>query len=66
MRKVSELSIGEAATLPTVGIPWAAALNVTAECDEITVTLLTLDVVDDLLRLSGLLRVGRRPDVRVS
>ncbi len=66
MRKVSELSIGEAATLPTAGIPWAAALNATAECDEITVTLLALDVVDDLLRLTGLLRVGRRPDVRVA
>ena len=66
MRKVSELRIGDAVTNPIPSTPWAAALNTTAECDEISVTLLSLDVVDDLLRLTGLLRVGDRPDIRVA
>lgn len=66
MRKVSEVRIGDAATDPTPSTPWAAALNTTAERDEVFITLLTLDVVDDLLRLTGLLRVGDRPDIRVA
>lgn len=65
MRKVSELRIGDAAALPQA-IPWAAAVNATAECEEISVTLLALDAVDGLLRLTGLLRVGERPDIRVA
>jgi hypothetical protein len=66
MRKVSELRIGADATPPTAEVPWASALNATVECDEISVTLLALDIVDDLLRLTGVIRVGDRPDIRVA
>ncbi|MDA8238158.1 MAG: hypothetical protein M0T75_09815 [Chloroflexi bacterium] len=45
---------------------WATALNATDEREEISITLLAMDVVDDLLRMNGLLRVSRRPDVRVA
>jgi hypothetical protein len=48
------------------GGPWAVALNETAATDEITVTLLALAVVDDVIRVSGIVRVVRRPDVRLS
>jgi hypothetical protein len=66
MRKVSELRIGAGARPSFADVPWATALNATAECGEISVTLLALDVVDDLLRLTGVLRVGDRPDIRVA
>jgi hypothetical protein len=66
MRRVSELRIA-ADTAPAIAdIPWASALNATVECDEISVTLLALDVVDGLLRLTGIVRVGDRPDIRVA
>lgn len=45
--------------------PWAIALNESAATDDVEVTLLTLTVVDDILRVSGLLRVVRRADVRL-
>jgi hypothetical protein len=48
------------------GGPWAVALNETAATDEIRVTLLALAVVDDVIRVSGIVRVVRRPDVRLS
>jgi hypothetical protein len=66
MRKVSELRVGADAPIVIADIPWAAALNETAECDEISVTLLALDVVDDLMRLTGVIRVGDRPDIAVA
>lgn len=48
------------------GGPWAVALNETAATDEIKVTLLALAVVDDVIRVSGIVQVIRRPDVRLS
>lgn len=66
MRRVSELRIGADASTTTAATPWASALNATVACDEISVTLLALDVVDDLLRLTGIVRVGDRPDIRVA
>ena len=51
---------------PETGLPWAVALNVTDDRDEITVTLLTLSVVDELLRLTGLLRVRSRSELRIA
>jgi len=51
---------------PADGVPWAVALNETAASDEIEVTLLAFAVVDDLVRVSGLVRVLRRPDVRLA
>ncbi len=51
---------------PVDGAPWAFALNETAASDDIEVTLLALTLVDDVVRVSGLVRVVRRPDVRVA
>src|SRR5450759_512138 len=48
------------------GGPWAVALNETAATDEVTITLLTLAVVDDVSRVSGIVRVIRRSDLRLS
>lgn len=48
------------------GAPWAVALNSTAASDDITVTLLALAVVEDVLQVSGVVRVVGRPDVQLS
>ena len=53
-------------TPPDAGLPWAVALNATDEHDEIAVTLLTLAMVDDLMRLTGVLRVRTRSDLRIA
>lgn len=46
--------------------PWTVALNVTAATDDITVTLLGLTVVDEVVRVSGIMRLLRRSDLRLS
>ena len=46
--------------------PWAVALNVTAATDDITVTLLGLAVVDEVIRVSGIMRLLRHSDLRLS
>lgn len=46
--------------------PWAVALNETAATDDITVTLLALAVVDEVIRVSGIMRLLRRSDLRLS
>jgi hypothetical protein len=51
--------------LPPV-LPWAAALNATTSSGDICITLLALDSVGDVLRLTGLLQVLDRPDLRVA
>jgi hypothetical protein len=66
MRNATAFGTATVPTLEDACVPWAAALNTTAEHDEITVTLLSLAVVDDQMRLTGLLRVRSRPDVRVA
>ena len=48
------------------GLPWAFALNETATCDDIDVTLLALIVVDEAVRVSGLVWIRRRVDVGLS
>lgn len=63
---VRELRIARTRARSVDGAPWAVALNETAATDEIKVTLLTVAVVDDAIRVSGLVRVVRRPDVRLS
>jgi hypothetical protein len=45
---------------------WAAAINATAEHDGVAVTLLTLAVVDDLVRITGLIRAGDRSGLRLT
>jgi len=66
MRNATALGTAVDATLPDTDLPWASALNATAQHEEITVSLLTLAVVDDQMRLTGLLRVRSRPDVRLA
>lgn len=46
--------------------PWAFALNQSATCGDVEVTLLSLVVVDGLVRVSGIVRVHRRRDVRLA
>jgi hypothetical protein len=48
------------------GAPWAVALNSTASNDDVTVTLLALAVVDDVIRVSGVVRVVGRPNALLS
>lgn len=49
------------------GVPWAAALNATATRDDISLSLLSFAVIDDVIRISGVVRViGRADDVRLS
>lgn len=45
--------------------PWAVALNQSAATTEIEVTLLAFAVVDGAISVSGIIRVVRRPDVRL-
>ncbi len=61
-----DLEIEQTRARRATGGPWAVALNETASTDEIKVTLLALAVVDDVIRVSGVVRVVRRPDVRLS
>jgi hypothetical protein len=46
--------------------PWAAAINETAVTDDITVTLLAFAVVGEVIRVSGLMRLVRRSDLRLT
>jgi hypothetical protein len=48
------------------GAPWAVALNETAATDEIRVTLLALAAIDAVIRVSGVVRVVGRPDVKLA
>lgn len=61
-------TIARVATLATsrCGLPRAFALNETATCDDIEVTLLALIVVDEVVRVSGLVWIRRRVDVGLS
>ena len=45
--------------------PLAYAVNETARCDDVEITLCSLVTVDGLVRVSGLVRVHGRPDVRL-
>jgi hypothetical protein len=47
------------------GRPWASVLDATAEHEDVIVSLLTFVVVDDLMRITGVVRVRGRDDVRV-
>jgi hypothetical protein len=46
--------------------PWAVALNEAAATDDITVTLPALAVVDEVIRVSGIVHLIRRSDLRLS
>lgn len=44
---------------------WAFAVNSTVDSNDIEITLLSFVVVGDLVRVTGLVRVRNRPDVRL-
>jgi hypothetical protein len=45
---------------------WAFAVNEMAEHSDVEITLLSLVVVEQLVRMTGLVRVRNRPDVRLA
>jgi hypothetical protein len=47
-------------------LPWATALNATTSSGDICITLLALDVVGDVLRLTALLQMLDSPGIRVA
>ena len=49
----------------TLPVPFAFAVNETARCDDIEITLCSFVTVDGLARVTGLVRVDGRPDVRL-
>ena len=65
MRMIAALPVHRDPAPASGGAPWSAALNATADVGEISVTLLAVDVVEDQLCLTGVLRMGDRPDLRV-
>lgn len=46
--------------------PWAFAINVSARHSEIEITLCSYVIVDQLIRVTSLVRVQSRPDVRLA
>jgi len=45
---------------------WAFALNKSADCDDIEITLLSFVVVGEFVRVSGFVRIRNRPNVRLA
>jgi hypothetical protein len=45
---------------------WAFALNRSADCDDIEITLLSFVVVGEFVRVSGFVRIRNRPNVRLA
>jgi len=52
--------------LPAPVRSWAFAINSTVECSDVEITLLSFVVVGTLVRVTGLVRVRKRPDVRLA
>jgi hypothetical protein len=52
--------------LPAPVRSWAFAVNTTVDCSEIEITLLSFVVVGEFARISGLVRIRNRPDVRLA
>jgi hypothetical protein len=51
---------------PTPARSWAFAVNTTVYCSDIEITLLSFVVVGELARVTGLIRIRNRPDVRLA
>jgi hypothetical protein len=64
MRQGGPLQPGAVAP-PIVRAPLAFAVNETAHCEGIEITLCSFVIVDELARVTGLVRVQGRPDVRL-
>jgi hypothetical protein len=52
--------------LPASVGSWAFALNKSADCDDIEITLLSFVVVGEFARVSGFVRIRNRPNVRLA
>lgn len=52
--------------LPAPARSWAFAVNTTVDCSDIEITLLSFVVVGELARVTGLVRIRNRPDVRLA
>jgi hypothetical protein len=61
----ASLSAGEPAPVDTPSA-WAFALNETSASHDVAITLLSFAIVEDVVRVSGLVRVHGRRDLRLS
>lgn len=61
----ASLDLGRLGPLGTTA-PWAFAVNETAASHDVQITLLSFAVVGDIVRVSGLVRVPNRHDLRLS
>ena len=52
--------------VPPPATSWAFAVNCAADCNDIEITLLSFVVVADVVRVTGLVRVRNRPNVRLA
>jgi hypothetical protein len=66
MHQPVELPGQVAEHLPPSAGSWAFAVNQSADCDEIEITLLSLVVVGEFARVTGLVRIRNRPNVRLA
>ncbi len=55
-----------AGQVPTPARSWAFAINSTVDCSDIEITLLSFVVVGEFARVTGLVRIRNRPDVRLA
>lgn len=61
----ASLDLGRPAPLGKT-VPWAFAVNETAASHDVQITLLSFAIVGDVVRVSGLVRVPNRRDLRLS
>jgi len=52
--------------VPTRVRSWAFAVNASVDCSDIEITLLSFAVVGEFARVSGLVQIRNRPDVRLA
>jgi hypothetical protein len=52
--------------LPPLARSWAFAVNRSADCSDIEITLLSFVVVGEFARMTGLVRIRNRPNVRLA
>jgi hypothetical protein len=64
--RVSRAARAGCSAAPTPVRSWAFAVNTTVDCSEIEITLLSFVVVGEFARISGLVRIRNRPDVRLA
>lgn len=59
--------LGQVAGQPPTPVgSWAFAVNMTVDCSDIEITLLSLAVVGEFARVTGVIRIRNRPDVRLA